>query len=566
MTAARLIKPGQAVVEALRTEGVKYVFGLVGGTFLETLDALCDQPDIKFIGVRHEQGAAFMADGFARSSGTPGVCLVGAGPAATNLITGVYAAHVGHSPVIAIAGAPERDVIYREAFQEVDHLPMFRPVTKHAMTVNKAERIPELFRHAFRVAMSGKKGPVFIDIPSDLLGGPAFEADFPAPATTRLHHRPPGDPELVRKAVRLLTEAQRPVIIAGGGVNHSGATQQVVELAELVQAPMITSYGRNDAVPNNHPLYVGPLGRAGSPEAGEVCARADVILAAGTRLSNFTSLYDHRYIKPEARIIQIEIDEKEIGRNYPVAIGIQGDAGAVLDGILALFRAEGAHKKATAWTKEAEALRLKRRRRLDAEGSLSSMPLKPQRVYAEMRKVIPPEAIMVLDAGACPAYGYDRLDFHRPQTFITPLDFGGLGFAFPEGLGAKLGRPDAPVIAVHGDGGFLFNVQELETAVREKIATVTIIMNNNEWGSEKAYQRALYGDRMVGPNITNPRFDKLAELFGARGCYVEHAGDVGDALKEALASALPCLIEIPVDPDELPTPVRLTGPPAAKIP
>ena len=183
--------------------------------------------------------------------------------------------------------------------------------------------------------------------------------------------------------------------------------------------------------------------------------------------------------------------------------------------------------------------------------------MKPQRVYAELRKAIPADAIVTLDAGACPAYGYDRLEFQRPRTFITPLDLGGLGFAFPEALGAKLGRPEAPAIAIHGDGGFLFNVQELETAVRERIAVVTIIMNNNEWGSEKAYQKALFGDRLVGADITNPRYDKLAELFGARGFYVERAEEIGDALKEALESDLPSIIEIPVDPEELPAPVRL---------
>jgi len=548
---------GQAVVEALRAEGVKYVFGIVGATFLNILDALYDQPDIKFLSARHEQGAAFMADGFARASGIPGVCMATSGPGATNLITGVYAAYVGHSPVIAISGTRSEEWVYRDAFQEADHISLLRPVTKHAMKVNKAERIPELFRHAFRLAMSGKKGPVFIDIPSELQSIQAVEVEFPPPQSYRIHHRPPGDPELVRQAAQVLREAQRPVIIAGGGINHSDATQQVVELAELLSIPVIASYGRNDAVPNAHPLYVGQVGRRGAPEAGELCARADVILAAGSRLSSFTSLYDHRYIPRDARIIQIEIDEKEIGRNYPVAVGIQGDARAVLQGILAALRAEGARGGDPAWKREAEAMKARRRQRLDAEGSLGGTPIKPRRVYAEMRKVIPPETIVVVDAGGCPALAYDRLEFHQPRTLIMPLDLGGLGFAFPEGLGAKLGRPEAPVITIHGDGGFLFNVQELETAVREKIATVSIIMNNNEWGEEKEHQRTMFPGRIVGSDITNPRFDKLAELFGARGFYVERAEEVGDALKEALASDLPSLIEIPVDPDELPVSVQM---------
>ena len=228
-----------------------------------------------------------------------------------------------------------------------------------------------------------------------------------------------------------------------------------------------------------------------------------------------------------------------------------------MESILEALQTQGGQPERGAWAAEGMALRAQRRSRLDDEATWTGTPLKPQRVYGELRKVLPEDAIMVLDAGACPAFGYDRLDFHRPGTFITPLDFGGLGFAFPEALGAKLGRPDAPVVAIHGDGGFLFNVQELETAVRENIAAVTIVMNNNLWGSEAAYQQALYPGREIGARVTNPRFDKLAELFGARGYYVERAEDVGDALTDALASGQPAIIEIPVDPNELPRPARL---------
>jgi acetolactate synthase-1/2/3 large subunit/sulfoacetaldehyde acetyltransferase len=390
-----------------------------------------------------------------------------------------------------------------------------------------------------------------------LLSTTSIDAEFSPPRRYRIHHRPPGDPELVKEAVAWVGKARRPVIIAGGGINQSDATEELVAVAERLSAPIVTSYGRNDAVPNRHPLYVGPLGRAGAPEAGELCRRADLVLAAGTRLSHFTTFYDNRYLPPEVPIVQIEIDEKEVGRNYAVAVGIQGDAKAVLRGILDLLRSEALPGRDPAWVREAQELRAKRRQRLDAEAALAGAPIKPRRVYAEMRKVIPPETIVALDAGACPAYGYDRLEFHHPRTFITPLDLGGLGFAFPEGLGAKLGRPAAPVVAIHGDGGFLFNVQELETAVREHIPIVTVVMNNNEWGSEKAYQQALFGGRLVGADITNPRFDKLAELFGANGFYVDRAEDLGDVLQSALKSELPSVIEIPVDPNELPAPVML---------
>ncbi len=542
---------GQAVVESLRAEGVEYVFGIVGGTFQAITSALYGQPDIRFVSARHEQGAAFMADGYARASGLPGVCVATPGPGVTNLMTGIYAAYLGHAPMIAMTGGPVRDLIYRDAFQEADHMALMQSITKHAMTVNRAERIPELFRHAFRLAMSGKKGPVFIDIPRDLLETQEMEVEVASPQSYRVHHRPPGDPELVRQAASLLRGAQRPLIIAGGGVNHSDASRQVVELSNALSIPMVTTFQDSDAVPNDHPLYVGSLGAAAprsSPEAAELCAKADVILAVGTRLTGSSTGYDNRNISRDARIIQVEIDEKEIGRHYPVAVGIQGDAAAVVEGVLGILRAEGAEAGDPAWKGQAEAAKARRRQRLDTEASLSGIPIKAQRVYGEMRKVIPPEAIMVIDAGTCPGIGFDRLDFQRPRTLIGPGDMGGLGFALPEALGAKMGRPEAPVIAIHGDGGFLFNVQELETAVREKIAAVTVVMNNNEWGSEKLMQLRTNPDQLVGTDMTNPRFDKLAELFGARGFYVERAEDIGDALKEAMALDGPSVIEIPVEP------------------
>ncbi len=550
---------GQAVVESLRAEGVQYVFGIIGGTFQPITNALYDRQDIRFISTRHEQGAAFMADGYARASGLPGVCVATPGPGVTNLATGIYAAYVGHSPVIAMTGGPIRDLVYRDASQEADHVSLMKSITKHAMTVNKAERIPELFRHAFRLAMSGKKGPVFIDIPRDLLEVRDMEVELSSPRSYRMHHRPPGDPELVRQASETLKRAQRPLIIAGGGVNHSDASQQVVQLADLLSIPMVTTFQDADAVPNSHPWYVGSLGASvprSSPEAAELCLKADVILAVGTRLTGSSTGYDNRYISRDTKIIQIEIDEKEIGRYYPVSVGIQGDARAVVQGILDMLRAEGAEGGDVAWPREAAALKERRRRRLDTEASHTGMPLSPQRVYGEMRKVISSDTIMVLDAGTCPGVGFDRLEFHHPRTLIAPGDMAGLGFAFPEALGAKMGRPEAPVIAVHGDGGFLFNVQELETAVREKIAMVTIVMNNNEWGSEKLQQLRNYPGQLVGTDITNPRLDKLAELFGARGFYVERAEEMGDALKEALDSDLPSVIEVPVEPIAQTVPVR----------
>ncbi len=544
---------GRAVVELLKAEEVRYIFGIVGATFLEILDALYDDHSVEYINVRHEQAAAFMADGLARVTGQPGACLVTSGPGATNLLTGVAAAHVAHSPVIVLVGGVPMEHQQKDAFQDFDLIGMFRPVTKLAVQITRPERIPELLRAALRAATSGRRGPVFVEIPRDVLHGAVPRTDVLAPAGYRVTHPQPPHPDAIVQAVRVLGKAERPLLLVGGGATWAQANELVTRLSEQGTMPMITAYGRNDAVPNDHPLYIGPLGRAGAPEAASACRRADALLVIGSRLAQFTTHFDDRYIRPGTPLIHVDVDSRDIGRYFPVTVGIQADAREACQALLAGLAREGAPDR-TAWRREADSLRAQRQARLAAEAGLAAKPLKPQRVYAELRRTLTPETIVALDAGAAPAYGYDRLHFARPRTFLTPLDLGGLGFAFPVALGAKLGRPGDPVVAIHGDGGFLMNAQELETAVRHGIAVVTIVMNNNCWGSEKAYQKHFYNERYIGCDIGNPRYDAYARLFGAEGYYVEHPDQVGDAVGAALRSGKPAVIEIPIDPEEFPTP------------
>jgi acetolactate synthase-1/2/3 large subunit/sulfoacetaldehyde acetyltransferase len=548
------LNSGQAVIELVKAEQVQHIFGIVGSTFLDVLDALYDDPSVEYINVRHEQGAAFMADGLARTTGLPAVCLVTSGPGATNLLTGAAAAYVAHSPVVMIAGGPMSGHYAKDAFQEFDLVSMFKPVTKLSLQVNQPDRLPELLYYAFRTAMTGRKGPVFLDIPRDVLNHQTVHATLVPPEQYRPCHAPLPHPEAIRQTVHFLQQASRPLLLVGGGVTWAGGSDLVARLSEQLALPMITAYGRNDAVSNDHPQYIGPLGRGGSPEAAEACRRADLLLVVGSRLGHFTTYYDQRYIQPGTRIVQIDIDSRDIGRTYPVALGIQADAREALSALLHAL--EGAHVPASspAWQEETRGLRSKRLQRLAAEAHLNSLPLKPQRVYVELRRALPPDTIVTLDAGAAPAYGYDRLHFTQPRTLFTPLDLGGLGFAFPVALGAKLGKPAAPVVAMHGDGGFLMNAQELETAVRHHIHVVTLVMNNNCWGSEKAYQKHFYNARYIGADIGNPRYDRYAELFGAQGYYVEHPDQIGDSVQAALNCGKPAVIEIPIDPDEFPTP------------
>ena len=554
---------GQAVVDLLKAEGVRYIFGIVGSTFLDVLDALYDDKDLEYINVRHEQAAAFMADGLARVTGTPGVCLVTSGPGATNLLTGIAAAHVAHSPVLALVGGVMLEHYGRDAFQDYDLVSMFKPVTKLSVQVNSPARIREALRDALRASMSGRRGPVFVELPRDVLGAPVAPGEEPTPGRYRPTHSLLPHPDAIREAARLLRGAERPLMLVGGGATGAGAGEHVLRLADEHGLPMITAYGRNDAVPSAHPAYVGPLGRAGSPEAAAACRRADVLLAVGSRLGQFTTHFDDRYVRPETRLIQIDVEEKDLGRYYPLAVGIQADALEACRALLEALGRDGSAPARATWRQEIAGLREQRRARLDAESRLDARPLKPQRVYAELRRVLPPDTIVALDAGAAPAYGYDRLTFARPRTFLTPLDLGGLGFAFPVALGAKLGRPDAPVLAIHGDGGFLMNAQELETAVRHRINAVTLVMNNNCWGSEKAYQRAFYGGRYIGCDIGNPRYDQFARLFGAEGYYAEHPDQVADVMRAALACGKPAIVEVPIDPDELPTPATAVKRPGA---
>jgi len=548
------VSAARAVVDCLKAEGIRHVFGIVGSTFLDVLDVLHDDRSVEYVNVRHEQGGAFMADGLARVTGRPAACLVTSGPGATNLVTGVAGAHLAHSPVVAIAGGSPLGVQGRDAFQELDLVALFRPVTKLSIQVTRPERIPEMLRLAFRTAMAGRKGPVFVDIPRDVLNDQAIRADVLAPDRYRPTHAPPPHPEAIRAAARLLAHAERPLLLAGGGVTWAEATDLVARLVRRHALPSITAYGRNDAVSNDEPLYVGPLGRAGSPEAAQACRRADLLLVVGSRLGQFTSFYDARYVQPGTALVQVDVDGRDIGRVYPVAVGIQADARETLAALLDVLAEERVGQTPEAWQQEARELRARRHARLEAESALDAVPVKPQRVYAELRRALPPDTIVTLDAGAAPAYGYDRLHFTRPRTLLTPLDLGGLGFAFPAALGAKLGRPDAPALAIHGDGGFLMNAQELETAVRHGIAAVALVLNNNCWGSEKAYQRHFYDARYVGTDLSNPRYDRLAELFGARGYYAERPGLIGEMVRDALTSGRPAVIEIPIDPDEFPVP------------
>ncbi len=539
---------GRAIVEALKAEGVDHIFGLVGTTTNSIVTELYGRDDISFIDTRHEEGAAFMAYGYSKASGKPSACVTTSGPGTINLATGISLAYKGRAPVIAIAGNTAQEYTYRDGAQEFDLVNTFKAITQLSLQVNQAERIPEMLHYAFRTAMYGKKGPVLLDIPRDLIDGRTIDWEVESPSSYRpVADRTAGDAQAVAQAAALLAGAQRPLILVGGGVVDSEATDFAVALAERLDMAAVPSYGHNDAFPNSHRLYVGPPGGRGASEALEAMNRADVILALGTRINQGSTGWDYSVINPETKIIQVDIDPFEIGRNYPLAVGIVGDAGAVAQQLSEALSAQFPEGRANpGWTAQITELKNRRRARLEAEAQLGGDPMMPQRVFTELNKVLPQDCMVTIDAGIAPGLSYDRISYELPRTMFNYAGQGGLGMGLGVGLGTKLGRPDRPAISLQGDGGFLYTSQELNTAVRKNIPLVSIVLNNGCHGAEKAQQQRFYDQKYIGVDLENPRFDRLAEVYGAKGYYVERPEDVADTVRDALAQDGPSVVEIPV--------------------
>lgn len=543
---------GQAVVEALRTQGTECVLGLIGSAGMEIFDGLHGAKDVRFVGVRDERTGVHMADGYARTTGKAGVFLAGQnGPGATNLVTGLAQAQAAYSPVIALAGLLSSAHVQRDAFQEVDQHSLFKPVTKKTLTLTQTSRIPEMVGEAHRTALSPRQGPVLLNLPRDLLAD-SFEAqDFPKPGRVFIPEAFTGPRALIERAAQLLRHAKRPVIIAGGGVKSGRHGKAVARLAELLNAPVTMSPGHGDAVSCNEPVYAGQMGPRGNPVATDLVKRADVILALGTRLGFNSTFYQTDALNPEADIIQVEVEPTAIGRFFPVTVGILGDAGCVTDDLLAALSGHESTPDARNWmTAFAEQRRALLASRDEAAGR-GGDPIQPGFLYRALREVMPDDALYTMDAGTLCLQATDQLRYAQTPALFTPLDFGLVGFSYACGLGAKLGDPSRTVVSLMGDGGFGMACSELGTAVEHGINTVCIVMNNGCWGAEKAYQRDFFGERYIGADVVNPPFDKLAELWGARGFRVDSAATLAQTVEEAIRCGKPAVVDVMVDPNAL---------------
>ena len=542
---------GQAAIKSLKKEKVKHVFGLIGSATMEMFDALYHEKTIKFIGVRDERTGTHMADGYARASNQPGIILAGQnGPGATNLVTGLAQAKAAFSPVVSIAGSYSTKDKMEDAFQGLDQQSLFKPVTKKTWTVKNAKKIPKTFSDAFKVAMSPRRGPVCINLPRNIL---ANKENFKINEKNQSfvnQNSTKAKSNYIKKAVKIISSSNKIVIIVGGGIKYNSKYKNVIKLAELLNVPMVTAAGHGDAIPFNHKLNAGQMGPRGNPVASKLVKEASVIIALGTRLGFNSTFYSYENINKRAKIIQVELEKSMIGRYFPVVVGINGDAATVADQLCKEIKKQNIILDIKKWTNNYLNERNKFLLNRD-KIKLKNFPIQPNGLFKQLRQVLPKNSAITLDAGTLCLQATDALEYYDPPSLFTPLDFGLVGFSFACGLGVKVAKPNKKVISLMGDGGFGMTISELSTAVEYKINTITIVMNNKSWGAEKAYQKDFYGKRYLGADISSPPFDKVAELYGAKGFKVKKVSEINQAVREALKINKPVVIDVDVDPKAL---------------
>jgi len=548
---SKTLTGGQAAIKSLKKEKVKNVFGLIGSATMEMFDALYYEKKIKFIGVRDERTGTHMADGYARASNEPGVILAGQnGPGATNLVTGIAQAMAAFSPVVSIAGSYSTKDKVEDAFQGIDQQSLFSPITKKTWTIKSEKKIPHIISKAFNLAMLPRRGPVCINMPRNILANKnKFRIDEKKTSYKRFSSLK-GDGSKIKKAAKLIINNNKVIIIIGAGIKYYSKFKIVTKLAEYLNVPIVTAAGHGDALPFNHKLNAGQMGPRGNPVATKLVKEADIILALGTRLGFNSTFYSYENINKNAKIIQVELERKMIGRYFPVLIGINGDAGTVADQLYKEIIKHRIKLDIKNWT---ESFLIHRKNFLYERDNFKfkNFPIQPKGLFKQLRQVLPKNSAITLDAGTLCLQATDALEYYDPPSLFTPLDFGLVGFSFACGLGVKVARPEKKVISLMGDGGFGMTISELGTAVEHKINTITIVMNNKSWGAEKAYQKDFYGKRYLGADIDSPPFDKVADLYGAKGFKVTKLSEVNQAVKAALEINKPVVIDVDVDPKAL---------------
>ncbi len=541
----------KALIEAWKGEKVDVIFGISGGALLPIHDILQDS-GIRHILARHEQGAAHAADGYARVNGRAGLCMATSGPGATNLVTGIANAYLDSSPVIAFTGqvntysATSSYMIGRDAFQEADIIGITTPVTKYNYQVKNASEIPKVVRRTFHIATTGRPGPCLIDIPKNTQKETA-EMDFSRDVKIR-GYKPNIEPHpiQVKKAVKLLLSAERPIVLAGGGTISSSASPELLQIAELLMMPVATTFMGKGCFPENHPLSMGNIGMHGTRVANKVILEADVLLAVGTRFQDrSTGTLDD--FCPDAKIIHIDIDAGEIGKNVDVDVPIVADAKATLRLIHQQLVRQIRQKDNCSWFDRVKALKKK----FLSEMDIPEGELKPANILKVLRKILPENAIIATEVGQNQMWAALHFQALKPRTFISSGGLGTMGFGFPASLGAKVACPSCPVVDIAGDGSFRMTEQELGTSVAEDIPVIVVVLNNSMLGMVAQWQRLFYKRKYAAVKLGSiPDFVKLAEAYGAQGFRAESLEEFSKAIKKALKNEVTTVIDIPISPED----------------
>jgi len=551
------LKVAEGIVKALERLGVQIIFGIPGSQTCPLYDALYSS-SIRHVLVRHEQMAAYMADAYAKFTGKPGICDGTGGPGATNLITGIATAWTDSIPLLAFTGQQPLSHIGRGAFQELDHVSIFKPITKWSTQLVKAERAVETVKEAYRIATWGKPGPVHVNLPLDIQIQSLTAEDAQILEKWPFDLSPPrpsGDLHAIKEATKLLASSHRPLIISGGGVHYSGrAWKPLRALAELLEIPVATTFNGRGSFPEDHPLSAGRMGLHAASYNDDVLARADVILALGCRFASM-SARGWRNINPNAALIHVDIDPGNIGRNYPAKVSIVGDVGKVLKAMVEeAERIKADNKERREWLDFlSNAKERWRESRWFTESSSEDAFLKPQRVYMEIRRFLDRDTVFTLDAGNNKLWASTFLDIYEPCTWIQSGCFGPMGYALPAAIACKLASPSRTVVALCGDGGFYMSLHELSTAIQENAPIMVCILNDMALGTIKHRQRLSYGGRFISVDFHNPDFASVAESFGCKGLEAKTLPQLRSALKEGveeLKGGETVVINIYIDGDE----------------
>jgi len=540
------ISGAEAFVSALEREGVNTIFAVSGGAILPICDALYDS-DLRFVLARHEQGAAHMADGYARAGGRVGVCLATSGPGATNLVTGIATANIDSSPVVAFTGQVPTSMIGTDAFQEVDIIGVAASITKYSIQVRRAAEIPWAVKSAFRIASTGRRGVVLVDLPKDAQVA-VEDVEFPDEVSFRGYnvHLKPDSRELDWGAT-LLSKAQRPVIMAGGGVIASDASSELLKLAAFLMAPVTMTLMGKGAIPSDHPLCAGLCGMHGTGAANHLVSESDVLLVVGARFSDRTTARLEEF-SPGAKVVHVDIDRSEIDKNVETVTRVVGDAKLALSGIqtrLSRMRTEG--RGNPEWLKKMEELK----EQYTPTDSPNNPHMKAPALMKALRRALPREAIVTTEVGQNQMWAALYFDAYAPRTFLSSGGLGTMGWGFPAAIGAKAARPNVPVVDIAGDGSFGMTENNLATSVEEELPVVVVVLNNRMLGMVAQWQRLFYGRRYTGVELgRSPDFVKLAEAYGAEGVRPDSVEEFERAVRRAASSEVTTVIDVSIDPEE----------------